>query len=271
VMGLGMPLVFWPDAFVDGLVAGGFRVVRFDNRDCGFSGRIEHGPDTSMPVAMARSLMGLDVPAPYDLADMAADAVGLMDALGMARAHVVGASLGGMVAQVLAARWPKRVASLVSIMSSSGNPFVSVAKPRALSAILHRPSNPLDPVSVTEHLLHVFDVIGSHRPPSRPAELRAMCERAAARGYDVRGTARQMLAMLASGDRREELSQVRAPTLVIHGTDDPLVPKAAGRDVAKHIAGAKLLEFDGMGHDLPPALIPEIVAAIIAHCRAAGV
>lgn len=262
VMGLGMPLVFWPDAFVDGLVKAGFRVLRFDNRDCGLSQRITEGPHTPIPVAMARSVMGLQVPAPYDLADMAGDIVGLLDALSIDKAHVVGASMGGMVAQVLAARHAKRVANLVSIMSSSGNPFVSMARPRALGAILHRPGDPNDVTSVTDHLVHVMGVIGSPGYPADPKGLRELCERAANRGYDTHGTARQMLAMLASGDRRAELGTIRVPTLVIHGTDDPLVPKAAGREVARIIPGAKLLELDGMGHDLPAPLIPKIVAAI---------
>ncbi|MBL0143483.1 MAG: alpha/beta fold hydrolase [Betaproteobacteria bacterium] len=270
IMGLGMPLVFWPDAFVDGLVNAGFRVVRLDNRDCGLSQRIDEGPHhTPIPVAMARSVMGVPVNAPYNLADMAQDVVGLLDSLSIDKAHVAGASLGGMVAQVLAARWPMRVMSLASIMSSSGNPFVAMARPRALSAILHRPDNPKDPASVTEHLVHVMGVIGSPGFPADAVALRGLCERAAKRGYDTRGTARQMLAMLDSGDRRRELDTIRVPTLVIHGTDDPLVPKAAGREVARHVPGAKLLEFDGMGHDLPAALIPQIVAAIVQHCRAA--
>jgi len=266
VMGLGMPLVFWPDAFVDGLVKAGFRVVRFDNRDCGLSARIEEKTHVPVPVAMARSLMGRDVGAPYTLADMAGDVAGLLDALAIERAHVVGTSLGGMVAQVLAARRPDRVATLTSILSSSGNPFVAMARPRALGAILHRPDDPDDPASVTDHLVHVMEVIGSHGFPVDPKALRELCQRVANRGYDTHGTARQMLAMLASGDRRAELEKIAVPTLVIHGTEDPLIPKAAGREVARHIPGAKLLEFEGMGHDLPSALIPKIVAAIAEHC-----
>jgi len=269
VMGLGLPLVFWPDAFVDGLAKAGFRVLRLDNRDSGLSQRIEDGPHPPIPVAMARSVMGLEVHAPYDLADMAADVAGLLDHLSIGKAHVVGVSLGGMVAQVLAARSPKRVASLTSIMSSSGNPFVSMARPRALGAILHHPKDPDDPASVAGHLVHVMEVIGSPGFPADPGALRELCERAARRGYDTRGTARQMLAMLASGDRRDELVTIAAPTLVIHGLDDPLVPKAAGREVARFIPGAKLLEFEGMGHDLPAALIPKFVSAIVQHCRAA--
>ncbi|MDH5264053.1 MAG: alpha/beta fold hydrolase [Betaproteobacteria bacterium] len=266
VMGLGMPLVFWPDAFVDGLVKAGFRVVRFDNRDCGLSERIVEKTHVPVPVAMARSLMGRDVGAPYTLADMAGDVTGLLDALSIGRAHVVGVSLGGMVAQVLAARQPARVATLTSIMSSSGNPFVAMARPRALGAILHRPDDPDDPASVTDHLVHVMEVIGSHAFPVDPAALRELCQRVARRGYDARGTARQMLAMLASGDRRAELETIAVPTLVIHGTEDPLIPKAAGREVARHVPGAKLMELEGMGHDLPAALIPRIVAAIAEHC-----
>lgn len=267
VMGLGMPLVFWPDALVDGLVKAGYRVIRLDNRDCGQSSRIEGGPHTPIPLAMARSMMGLEVPAPYTLADMAGDVAGLLDAMGIGRAHVVGASLGGMIAQVLAARRPERVATLTSIMSGSGNPFVSVARPRALSAILHRPEHPHEVGSVTDYLVHVMGVIGSSAYPADPAKLRAQCERAARRGYDSHGIARQMLAMLASGDRRHELVSIRVPTLVIHGSDDPLIPRAAGREVARLVPGAKLLELEGMAHDLPAPLLPEIVTAIASHCR----
>ncbi len=268
VMGLGMPLVFWPDSFVAGLAGCGFRVVRLDNRDCGLSSRVEEGPHTPIPVAMARSILGLEVHAPYTLADMAKDVAGLLDALGIERAHVAGASLGGMVAQVLAARWPRRVASLVSIMSGSGNPFTNAARPRALSAILHRPERPGEVDSVTDYLVHVMQVIGSSRHPADPQALRAHCERAARRGYDHHGIARQMLAVLASGDRRAEIATIRAPTLVIHGTDDPLIPRLAGREVARLVPGASLLEIEHMGHDLPEPLVPRIVEAIVAHCRA---
>jgi pimeloyl-ACP methyl ester carboxylesterase len=211
---------------------------------------------------MARAIIGIEVQAPYTLADMAADVVGLLDALKIRKAHVVGASLGGMVAQVLAARWPDRVLSLTSIMSGSGNPFVSVARPRALSAILHRPERPDEVESVTDYLVHVMNVIGSSAYPADPARLRAQCERAARRGYDSHGIARQMLAMLSSGDRRAELATIRMPTLVVHGMDDPLIPKSAGREVARTIPGATLLEFEGMGHDLPAEFIPAIVDAI---------
>ncbi len=266
VMGLGMPLVLWPDAFVDGLVDRGFRVVCFDNRDCGHSEKLPRGPRPNLPLAIGRALLRLKVRAPYTLDDMAKDVAGLLGALGIARAHLVGVSLGGMVAQVMAARFPDRVASLTSIMASSGNPRVSLGKPAAVRVLLRRP-DPLDVDAVVAHLVGVFGVIGSPGYATDPALLRGMCERVARRGYYPAGTARQLLALLAAGDRRQELERIRAPTLVIHGTRDPLLPVAAGRDTARHIPGARLLEIEGMGHDLPPALMPRIVDAIARHCR----
>jgi pimeloyl-ACP methyl ester carboxylesterase len=268
VMGLGMPLVFWPDAFVDGLLAGGFRVVRFDNRDCGHSEKLPLGPRPNLPLAIGRSLLRLKVRAPYTLDDMAKDAIGLLDALGIACAHVVGVSMGGMIAQVIAAHHPERVKSITSIMASSGNPRVSLGKPAALRALLRRP-DPRDFEAVIAHLIGLFGVIGSPGFAVDPGLLRALCERAVRRGYYPAGTARQLLAILATGDRRRELARIRAPALIIHGTQDPLLPVAAGRDTARHIPGAQLMEIEGMGHDLPPAMTPRIIDAITKHCRAA--
>lgn len=271
VMGLGMPLVLWPDAFVDGLAASGFHVVRFDNRDCGHSGKVHGGRLPSIPLAIGRALVRLRVRAPYTLDDMAADTVGLLDALGLARAHLVGVSMGGMIAQAMAVRYPQRVTSLTSIMSSSGNPRVSLGKMSAVRAILRRPDDPSDLAAVIARLVHVFGVIGSPGFPTDAELLRRNCERVARRGYYPAGTARQLLAMLASGDRRRDLAKIRAPALVIHGTHDPLLPAAAGSDTARHIPGAKLMLIDGMGHDLPPSLVPRLVTAIAEHCRAAEV
>jgi proline iminopeptidase len=269
VMGLSMPLVFWPDAFLDGLLARGFYLVRLDNRDCGLSQRVDGGAHPAVAFAMAQTMLGFRVHAPYTLHDMAGDVIGLLDSLKIARAHVVGVSMGGMIGQCLAARFPDRVTSLTSIMSSSGNPYAAIARPGALGAILHRPSNPKDEQSVIDHLMHVFSVIGSPAYPPDPVMLRSLCERVARRGFDPEGTQRQLLAIIATGDQRRELATVRAPTLVIHGADDPLVPPGAGRDIAKHVPGAKLMEIEGMGHDLPHALIPRLVEAITEHCRAA--
>ena len=266
IMGLGMPLVFWPDAFVDGIVNSGFRVVRLDNRDCGHSEKIPRGRLPNLPLAIGRALLRLKVRAPYTLTDMAKDVIGLLDTLGITSAHVVGVSMGGMIGQVMAARHPDRVTSLTSIMASSGNPRVSLGRPSAVRAVLRRP-DPRDTDAVVAHLIRLFGVIGSPGFVTDPALLRDMCERVARGGYYPAGTARQLLAILASGDRRPELARLRVPTLVIHGTRDPLMPITAGRDTARHIPGARLLEFEGMGHDLPPALMPRIVDAIARHCR----
>jgi pimeloyl-ACP methyl ester carboxylesterase len=173
-----------------------------------------------------------------------------------------------MIGQVMAARFPDRVASLTSIMASSGNPAVSLGKPGALRALLRRP-NPDDTGAVVAHLVRLFGVISSPGFATDPGLLRSICERVARRGYYPAGTARQLLAILAAGDRRKELARVRAPTLVIHGTSDPLLPVAAGRDTARHIPGARLLEIEGMGHDLPPELTPRLVDRIARHCHTA--
>ena len=270
VMGLGMPLSLWPDAFVDGLVAAGFRVVLFDNRDVGQSQRIEGEPLGSALWAIGKVFMGLPVQGVYTIEDMANDADGLLGALAIPKAHVVGMSMGGMIAQAIAARHPARVASLTSIMSTSGYPRASLGSPKALRAILQLPPNPKDLEAVARHLEHVLRVIGSERYPPDDAVMKAVCKRVAERGLDPQGSTRQLFAILASGDRRECLKRIGAPTLVIHGTDDPLVPLEGSRDIARHIPGAVLWEVDGMAHDLPVPLIPSLVERIAAHCRAAS-
>ena len=273
VMGLGMPGVAWPDPFVDGFVAAGYRVIRFDNRDCGRSTKLAGGGAHGLRLAIARALLRRPVSAPYTLDDMAEDTVGLLDALGIDRAHLVGASMGGMIAQNVAARHPARVASLVSIMASTGNPSLRVAlgKPRALRAILAPPARGGDVSALVDHYVRVYGVIGSPGFHHDPVLLRRHLERVVERGYHPAGTARQLLAILASGDRRPLLQQIVAPTLVVHGSDDPLVPLAAGRDTARHIAAAELDVIPGMGHDLPPAVQPLLVDRIVRHCRQARV
>ena len=269
IMGLGMQLTSWPDAFRDGLVARGFRVIAFDNRDCGLSTRIRVRRTPNLMLQIARAWARLPVRAPYTLDDMAADTVALLDALHIARTHIVGVSMGGMIAQVVAARDPERIASLTSIMSSTGNRRVSKSKPDARRALLSRPDDPDNPESVIRHLIELFGVIGSPGYPADHGELRQRIERSVRRSYYPPGTAHQLLAIMASGDRRWLLPKITAPTLVIHGAADPLVPVAAGRDTAQHIKGAQLKVIDGMGHDLPLALQPVLVEAIAAHCMAA--
>jgi pimeloyl-ACP methyl ester carboxylesterase len=269
IMGLAMPAAAWPDEFIDRLVGHGFRVIRFDNRDCGGSGRARGAQRQSVQLAMARALLRLPVHAPYRLEDMAKDAVGVLDALGIPTAHVVGVSMGGMIGQVLAATAPQRVATLTSIMSSSGNPSprVALGSTRALGTLLRRPGKLDDVESITEHLVHVFGVIGSPGFRSEAGVMREQMRRVAQRGYDAAGAERQLLAILASGDRRKLLAMIKAPTLVIHGADDPLVPVAAGVDTARHIPGAQLKIIPGMGHDFAPSLQPMLADSIAAHIR----
>lgn len=270
VMGLGMPLTLWPDAFVDGIVAAGFRAVLFDNRDVGQSQRIEGEPLGSALWAIGKVFMGFPVRGVYTIEDMADDADGLLAALAIPKAHVVGMSMGGMIAQALASRHPARVASLTSIMSTSGYPRASVGNPKALRAILQLPPDPKDLGAVARHLEHVLRVIGSERFPPDDAVMKDLCRRVAERGLDPQGATRQLFAILASGDRRESLGRIGAPTLVIHGSDDPLLPVEGSRDIARHVPDAELWVVDGMAHDLPGPLVPALVERIAAHCRAAN-
>lgn len=268
IMGLGMQLTSWPEALCQALVAGGYQVVRFDNRDSGLSARAPAGKVPKLWQAVAASLLHLPLRIPYRLHDMASDALRVMDALQIDRAHVVGASMGGMIAQVLAAEFAPRVLSLTSIMSSSGNPRLPLPTRKARKALLGRPADPANVESVVDHLVQVFGVIGSPAYPEPEASLRERVRRGVLRAYDPRGVQRQLLAVIASGDRRRLLRGITVPTLVIHGRADPLVSLAAGQDTAGNVPGAKLRVIEGMGHDLPGALLPQIAAAILAHCAA---
>jgi proline iminopeptidase len=267
IMGLGMQLVGWPDEFCRLLAAEGYRVVRFDNRDCGLSSRMRGRRWSSPLLAFTAARLGLPVLAPYSLEDMAKDTLGLMDALGIEKAHVVGASMGGMIAQVLAARFPNRVLSLTSMMSASGRRKGARPRKEALQVFLRRPPAHADLAAVIAYLVDVFTVIGS---PGYPTERQRLQERITGwvrRAYDPAGTTRQLLAVVASGDRRKLLRRIVAPTLVIHGADDPLVPVEAGRDTARNVPGARLRIIDGMGHDLPDALLPALAKEVAGHCR----
>jgi proline iminopeptidase len=271
IMGLGMQLTAWPDSFCRALVERGYRVVRFDNRDCGLSDRAPGKKRANLMLAMAASALGLPVRTPYTLEDMAGDVTGLMDRLGIPQAHIVGASMGGMIAQVLTAKFPQRALSLTSIMSSSGNRRVSKPTKPARKILLSRPADPKDTESVIDYMVQMFGVIGSPAYPASKDELRQRLGRSIRRAYTPAGTARQLLAIIASGDRRKLLRTIKAPTLVIHGAADPLVPLAAGRDTAQNIPGAELLVIEGMGHDFPEALMPGLAKAIADHCDKSGV
>jgi proline iminopeptidase len=267
IMGLGMPAAAWPPALIDLWVVRGARVITFDNRDSGGSTRFAGARTMRIGAAVLRAMLRRPVPAPYALNDMAADCAGLLDALGIGRAHLVGVSMGGMIAQQVAAQFPLRVASLTSIMSSTGNPRPRVAwgRPRALRALLSRPENPADLQSVIDRLEHVFSVIGTPSMPPDRAEFRAHLERVARRGLDTAASRRQLLAILASGDRRRQLASISAPTLVLHGGLDPLVPLAAGIDTARCIPGARLVVIENMGHDMPAPLLPRLADEIARH------
>lgn len=271
VQGLGMPAAMWPDQFIDTLVAEGLHVVAFDNRDSGGSSRLAAAGVPDMRRALARALLRRPVTAPYTLDDMANDAVAVLDAAEIGSAHVVGVSMGGMIAQVLAARHSPRVRSLTSIMSTTGNPdpAVALSRPRALRALLRRPPRAPTLEQAIAHLEHVFGVIGSPGFRHDPQARRALFERAARRGIYPPGTARQLAAIMASGDRRAMLQTITVPTLVIHGIDDPLVRLAGGVDTARNIHGARLKIVPGMGHDFPPRLLRGIAVMIAEHCRAA--
>jgi pimeloyl-ACP methyl ester carboxylesterase len=265
IMGIGAQRIFWDETFCELLVDAGFKVVRFDHRDIGESTRLDAHVPKPLPL-LARSLAGRPVTAPYTLSHMAADVVGLMDALGWADAHLVGASLGGMVGQHLAIEHGNRVRSLTSIMSSPGGRRY-IPEPRAFRA-LFAPA-PKTAEEAGRHVERMFGVIGSPAWPINGARLRAIGETSFSRGMNPRGFLRQFAAVLASGDRRDKLPSVRVPTLVIHGTRDPMFPLSAGRTMAKLIPEATWLPIAGMGHDLPEPLWPTLVAAIARHAERA--
>ncbi|MEX1361929.1 MAG: alpha/beta hydrolase [Nannocystaceae bacterium] len=256
VMGLGAQMVLWPDDFCRGLVDRGFRVVRFDNRDVGESTRLDHLPVPAPREQIGRWALGLPVRAPYGLEDMADDAAGLLRELSVDRAHVMGVSMGGMIAQLLAIRHPERVATLTSIMSSPGDRLSALSRPRALRA-LFRPL-PRTREQAQDSALELYRVIGSPGFALDEASIRERAGRSFDRGPSPRGFLRQMAAVLAAGDRRPALGRLRLPALVVHGTEDPLVPPRGGTQTARALPGSQLLRIAGMGHDLPAGAWPRI-------------
>ena len=262
IMGLGMQLVAWHTEFVASLVARGFRVIRFDNRDSGLSQRFDQLGVPNLVFDSIKYAVGLKVTGPYTVADMADDTVGLLDALGIQSAHVCGASMGGMIAQQLAVRHPARVKSLTLMMTSSGSRRLPGPKLKVRAALISRPQNANDIESVIAHYVRLYKLIGSPRYPASDAYLNERLGLSVRRSYRPQGTLRQMVAIAADADRSALLSQIKLPTQVIHGQDDPLVPVAAGHDLAQKIAGAKLDLIEGMGHDLPVELWQRFVAGI---------
>ncbi len=263
IMGLGGQMIAWDDTFCTQLAGRGYRVIRFDNRDIGLS---THFADAGVPdvgAAFMASLMGKPVQAPYTLRDMADDAVGLLDALDIERAHVVGVSMGGAIGQTLAIHHAPRLRTLTSIMSTTGAPGLPGPTAQA-AAILLKPA-PTDRAGYLASYSETWKVLRAGDFPQDEARDAARAEQAFDRGLNPAGTARQLVAIIASGSRKQALGAVRVPTLVIHGDADPLVPLGCGLDTAKSVPAAKLRVVEGMGHALPISMWPQVIDAIAAH------
>ena len=260
IMGLGTQMTGWQEGFCALLADAGYRVIRFDNRDIGHSTAIDAPVPATVPM-----LLGLRRGLAYTLEDMADDAAGLIEHLGLESAHLVGASQGGMIAQVVAYRAPERVRSLGLIMTGAGKRVNSVPRMRALGMLLTRAPN--DREGFIDAVAKTFHVIGSPGYPPDEEELRRLIGESYDRGHNPAGVARQLHAVTNSGDRSRKLRTIKAPTVVIHGKADPLIRPAAGRSVAREIPNAQLEMFDGMGHDLPPALWERIATLLIENAR----
>ena len=269
IMGLGAQLTIWPDKLFDGLAAKGFHVIRYDNRDVGLSSDFGSWGVPNLPQALQQAMKGEKIAAPYRLADMAADAIGLLDALGIDKAHIVGASMGGMIAQIVAAKYPQRTRSMVSIYSTSGRRGLPQGKPEALAMLGSQPSDDSREARIA-HGIKLRSVIGSPGYPTPEAELRSFVEKNVDRRWYPEGAGRQYVSVLASGDRVDLLKTIKAPTLVLHGEEDPLLPVECGRDVARLVPGAEIHTIPGWGHDFPPQLVPELVERIATFCRKAS-
>jgi len=268
IMGLGGQLVQWPDVFCQALAKGGYYVVRYDNRDIGLSDKLDHLGKPDLLRIGLRYTLRLPIRAPYLLDDMAQDAVGLLDALKLKTAHIVGVSMGGMIGQILAAKHASRVRSLTLIMTTSGNPRLRQPSLRVRLRLMKRPEK-FDRESLIRFGVETWRLIGSPGFPSTEEELRDKVARQLDRNQHPRGFARQMVAIMASGSRVNLLQRIKTPTLVIHGSDDPLVPVPAAHDLARHIPHAQLEIIPGMGHDLPGALLPKLEQLILHHAKLA--
>ncbi len=268
IMGLGAQMIQWDDDFCRQLAARGFRVVRFDNRDIGKSSKMTGGKRLGALELLKLRFLKIPVAAPYKLQDMAQDVIGLMDTLDIKSAHLVGASMGGMIAQEIAIAFPQRLRSLTSIMSTTGNPKVPPPTREATAVLMAPP--PTTKEEYFARFAQTWKVLRAGSFPEDEALDRARAERTYERGLNPAGVGRQLRAILASGSRKERLRSVTAPTLVIHGTVDPLVRPEGGTDTATSIPGAKLLMIEGMGHALPIPMWPQIIDAIDKHAHGAS-
>jgi proline iminopeptidase len=266
IMGLGLPSCAWPKPFLDELLRRGLRLILADNRDSGSSQQFAGLPQPmSVPMAIGRTLLRMNVESPYTLEDMAFDYADLLDYLGIASAHAVGVSMGGMIAQVLSCVRPSKVRSLTSVMSASGNPRTGLGKLKAIYSLLNPPERLSDPQSVADHYRKMLTCLKSPHFEYDAAAIDEAISPLIGLGIDPQATSRQLLAILASGDRSEELKKLTVPTLILHGEDDPLLPLAAGRELKELIARSSFYTFPKMGHDLPPIHFREMAQKIASH------
>ena len=267
IMGLAMQLVAWPLPLVQALVDAGFRVIRFDNRDIGLSRHFDGLGTSNLVWAGLKMRLGMAVKSAYSLNDMALDTIGVLDSLQVQKAHIVGVSMGGMIAQRVALAAPARVASLTSIMSSSGARGLPQAKPEVMRALLSRPTSTSEQ-DIGDFYVKLLKVIGSPAFPVAEDEVRNRANLAFKRSYHPQGINRQMMAIVADTTRADALKSIAVPTLVIHGKADALVPFAHGQDTAKRIPKAQFVPIDGMGHDLPPGVLERLLSTMIPHFKA---
>lgn len=263
IMGLGTQMIAWPEAFCQHLAAGGYRVIRFDNRDIGLSQKLADEKVPNLLRLLLASGIGLPMRVPYTLHDMARDTVELLDGLGIERAHIVGASMGGMIAQLIAGDYPQRTLSLTSMMSTSGARSLPRASRQVQRLMLRRAGSGEE--EYLSYASRLWQVIGSPAYPPGKQELRDRLLASYRRSFYPKGFLRQFAAIVASGDRVELLRRVKRPTLVMHGTKDALVPVEGGIHTADLVPGARLALIDGMGHDLPTVLLPRLASQILEH------
>ncbi len=271
IAGLGTQMIRWPVPLCQDLAARGYRVIRFDNRDAGLSTHFPECPAPDFAALAATLARGQRPDVPYTLHDMAADTIGLLDALSIARAHLVGRSMGGMIAQLVASDHAARVMSLTAIMSSTGNPALPSADSEVMAMLTRPAPSPLaDEAGYLAHSLGFARCIAGPGYPFDEDAQREQIRAETRRAWHPAGFGRQLAAIAATGDLRSKLANIRAPTLVLHGSHDRLFPPACGADIAAHVAGAELMLIDGMGHDVPPALYRQVGDAIAALAARSG-
>jgi pimeloyl-ACP methyl ester carboxylesterase len=266
IMGLSAQLTRWPDAFIESIVRKGFHVVAFDNRDIGLSEKLISERATSpLAVALLNTVGLASWLAPYKLTDMAMDTIGVLDALEIARAHVIGASMGGMIGQIVCAEHPERIKSFTALMSSTNNPDLPRAHPKVSWEVMTARKPSATREELIDITMRIWTLIGTKNSGRDPLEFRQQVAASIDRNSSPSGIRRQMAAIIATRDLRDWTRKVTAPTLVVHGSDDPLVPVQNGLDIAHQIKNARMEIIEGMGHDLPPKYIAEVVDHVLEH------